>query len=286
MTDVIRVPEARLPARTPEEASQQIDKIQAVRAISGKLGLTAEEQRDLIWLEASKRAERADLVEELRDAGKLARQGDNRHSSRPDTLSGLGLDFKEAERDRLAREAIGRRTIDDVDYVKGMAQVYAWGRAIKSGIDPEHGDDWYTPRWMFDQLGLRFDIDVCAPLNPDHRTCPADTYFTINDDGLAQDWQGLVWCNPPYSDATPWAEKWVDHPNGLLLTHIPANARWAVKVWQAADAIVLLQKVEFSRPNGENYRPGYSLQLAARGDAASDALHRLEAPMQSPVWRP
>jgi hypothetical protein len=24
-------------------------------------------------------------------------------------------------------------------------------------------DDYYTPRWVFDALGLRFDLDVAAP---------------------------------------------------------------------------------------------------------------------------
>ena len=38
----------------------------------------------------------------------------------------------------------------------------------------ETTDDWYTPRWVFDAAGIRFDMDVAAPVNPDQRTCPAD----------------------------------------------------------------------------------------------------------------
>lgn len=37
-----------------------------------------------------------------------------------------------------------------------------------AGSDPL-ADDWYTPPWIFDQLGLRFDLDVCAPVETLYR---------------------------------------------------------------------------------------------------------------------
>ena len=56
---------------------------------------------------------------------------------------------------------------------------------------------------------------------------PATHKYTINDDGLEQQWDALtVWCNPPYSDLRPWVEKagdssalWCDTVAMLL----PAN---------------------------------------------------------------
>jgi hypothetical protein len=155
------------------------------------------------------------------------------------------------------------------------------------------GDEWYTPKWLFDGLGVTFDIDTCSPADRTHVSVPAQRWFTIEDDGLAQDWTGIVWCNPPYSTPNDWAMKMIEHGNGLLLTHIPMNAEWATSVWQAADGIRLFQAMEFVRPDGAKQRPGYWLMLAAFGQQATEALERLHVPpdvaenprrVPSPMW--
>lgn len=48
-----------------------------------------------------------------------------------------------------------------------------------------------------------FTLDVAA--SKDNAKCAS--YFTVEDDGLAQDWPGVVWCNPPYSETALWVEK-------------------------------------------------------------------------------
>lgn len=154
----------------------------------------------------------------------------------------------------------------------------------KAGIQDHHRDSWYTPRWLFEQLDATFDVDVCAPPEPEHRTCPALAYFTEDDDGLAQAWDGLAWCNPPYSTPEPWVDRMVDHDNGLLLVHMPNNAKWAVRAQRAATAVRLIQSMHFERPNGAHQRPGYSLQLLAYGEAAADLLAEVDGPMVGPMW--
>ena len=56
-------------------------------------------------------------------------------------------------------------------------------------------NDWLTPRWILDALGP-FDLDVSAS-ETDPTRC-ASRFFTWRSDGLAQTWNGFVWCNPPY----------------------------------------------------------------------------------------
>ena len=157
----------------------------------------------------------------------------------------------------------------------------------------DEGDEWYTPQWLFDSLGVQFAIDVCAPEDLAHVTTPADRYFNQQDDGLAQPWTGTVWCNPPYSAPEAWATKCIEHGDALLLTHIPMNAEWCARVWNACAGIRLFQAIEFVRPDGKTQRPGSWLQLAAFGSKASDALARLETPIDvaenprrvpSPMW--
>ena len=57
-------------------------------------------------------------------------------------------------------------------------------------------DEWATPQDFFDRLNAEFGftLDVCAL--PESAKCEA--YFTPETDGLAQDWRGVCWMNPPY----------------------------------------------------------------------------------------
>jgi phage N-6-adenine-methyltransferase len=65
---------------------------------------------------------------------------------------------------------------------------------------------WSTPQRFFDQYNQKyqFTLDVCAL--PENAKCPV--YFTPDDDGLKQTWEGVVWMNPPYGKKIPkWIEK-------------------------------------------------------------------------------
>lgn len=67
-------------------------------------------------------------------------------------------------------------------------------------------DMWATPQDFFDRLNsvFRFEKDVCAL--PENAKC--DAFFSPDDDGLAQDWRGVCWMNPPYGrEIAAWVEK-------------------------------------------------------------------------------
>ena len=59
-----------------------------------------------------------------------------------------------------------------------------------------------TPEWeallqgFFDKLDaeFHFTIDPCST----HENAKCEKHFTIEDDGLAQNWGQIVYCNPPY----------------------------------------------------------------------------------------
>jgi hypothetical protein len=124
-------------------------------------------------------------------------------------------------------------------------------------------DDCYTPRWVFDAMGLHFDLDAAAPPGgPLH--VPCDRYFTAADDGLTQPWTGLVWCNPPYSGFGPWGRKWSLHPTGALMGTYTPGTSWFPGVFAAAEAVAFIT-CEFIRPGAEPIRPRHGVFVAFRG---------------------
>ena len=129
-------------------------------------------------------------------------------------------------------------------------------------------DDYYTPAWVFERMGVEFDLDVCAPPGG-IPWIPAKRYFTQEDDGLSQPWEGLVWMNPPYSEPGPWVARFLAHSNGVCL--IPAsNGRWFFDLWQSADAMVVPCDVAIKWHTGTSVPT--RVLLAGIGQAAAIAL--------------
>ena len=86
-------------------------------------------------------------------------------------------------------------------------------------------DDWATPMDFYRTLDHEFGfaLDVCA--SPANAKCPL--YFTVDDDGLAQDWApGPAFMNPPYGDGImEWVAKaWAEARRGVLVVGlVPAR---------------------------------------------------------------
>lgn len=100
-------------------------------------------------------------------------------------------------------------------------------------------DDYYTPKWVFDTLGLHFDLDVASPPHSTH--VPCDRYFTQEDDGLTQEWHGRVWMNPPFSNTYEWTTRFITHSNGIAL--LPFGKSRAIDaMWNSEAHLVLLPR--------------------------------------------
>ena len=122
-------------------------------------------------------------------------------------------------------------------------------------------------------MGLEFDIDVAAPVQG-IPWIPAKRWFSQADDGLAQDWQGLVWMNPPFSETTPWARKFMAHGNGVALLPV-ARSKWLMDVWNMPEIVVMLTPTDlkFETPSGQK-TISHQTFLFALGEQAIAALQR------------
>ena len=155
-------------------------------------------------------------------------------------------------------------------------------------------NEWYTPKTFFTQLGehITFDLDPCSPgVGLSH--VPARRVFTKDDDGLAQQWAGLVFCNPPYGrEVGRWAEKCAAHGNSMALVFARVDTAWFHKAVATADGVFFLAgRVKFHKgsirnPNKGNASAGSCLILW--GEEAMRIVENSDLPgvLMKPVTPP
>lgn len=135
-------------------------------------------------------------------------------------------------------------------------------------------DVWLTPPGILDALGP-FDLDPCAP--EDRPWDMAARHYTEADDGLAQTWDGFVWCNPPFGpEAGRWLDRCAEHGDAVALVPARTETRWFVRaVWGQADALLFLHgRPHFHRPDGSRAagNSGAPICLVGYGTRAANRL--------------
>jgi DNA N-6-adenine-methyltransferase (Dam) len=149
----------------------------------------------------------------------------------------------------------------------------AWESSVKT-------DEWYTPKYIFDALEVRFDMDVAAP--QERTYCHVPTSRFICFESLERDiWEGFVWCNPPFGGRNAiqkWIDKMAEHGNGIILTPDRTSTEW----WHSAaikchGMLFIKGKIKFIKPNGSlGLSPSTGITLFAFGWQALEALRRAE----------
>lgn len=140
-------------------------------------------------------------------------------------------------------------------------------------------DEWYTPPWLFDELGLEFDLDAASPGRNVVPWIPAKEHIT--EGSLGREWHGRVWLNPPYGARNairPWLKKLADHGNGVALVPNRTGCDWWQDFAAIANGVLFIRgKIRFLKPDGsEGASPGYGNVLMAFG-SKNAALMKLSA---------
>lgn len=151
------------------------------------------------------------------------------------------------------------------------------GRGMGGHSLPNEGktDVWLTPPDLLKRLG-RFDLDPCACADP--RPWPtADHMIAPPHDGLAVDWSGRVWLNPPYGTMTgAWLERLANHGSGMALIFARTETEdWRRFVWGKATGILFLSgRLFFHRPDGSRaeHNSGAPSALVAYSQDDADLL--------------
>ena len=120
-------------------------------------------------------------------------------------------------------------------------------------------NEWTTPPDLFNELNYKhnFTLDPCCT----KQSALCDKYYTIEDDGLKQDWGGeIVFMNPPYGrEIGKWVEKAYKESlkGAVVVCLIPARTDtryWHDYIFPYASGIKFLKgRLKFG--NGKNSAP-------------------------------
>jgi hypothetical protein len=141
-------------------------------------------------------------------------------------------------------------------------------------------DEWLTPPHILAALGT-FDLDPCAPVVRPWST--AAHHFTIEDNGLAMQWAGRIWCNPPYGlAAAQWLARLAAHGDGIALIFARTETRMFFDhVWPKASGLLFLEgRLHFHHVNGSraDANSGAPSVLVAYGERNAEVLRTCSLP--------
>ncbi|HEY9709852.1 MAG TPA: DNA N-6-adenine-methyltransferase [Oculatellaceae cyanobacterium] len=149
-----------------------------------------------------------------------------------DNLKKLALSLPEREKIELA-----------------IAQKVPKGKACYEKFTSSKSDEHYTPpnilQAVYECLD-ELDLDPCSNSHSEPNV-RAKKHFTIEDDGLAQEWLGSVFMNPPFSDIKRWVPHLIsEYSSGrvteaIALTKADTRTNWYKKLREACQAICFVE---------------------------------------------
>lgn len=119
-------------------------------------------------------------------------------------------------------------------------------------------DTWHTPTAFVEQLKLKLNLPIVLdPCSDGDNIC--NNFITEEQDGLATSWkteeQGMVFCNPGYSNCLPWFQKAIMEAQqgvtSVILTHTCLGATWFNEVRREISSLMFITpRIQFIPPKG------------------------------------
>jgi phage N-6-adenine-methyltransferase len=169
-----------------------------------------------------------------------------------------------------------------------------WGHNVR-GTQGTGENEWFTPP---EHIQLARAVLGEIDLDPaTHETAQlmvrATRYFTKADDGLAQEWHGRVWLNPPYAEEEieDWVMKMLEEraagrvTAAIMLTHTYSSSAWFQSALAVTDAICFARKrVKFYKPRGKPANPTQGQTFFYFGDETDKFLRAFRTLGSASLW--
>lgn len=89
-------------------------------------------------------------------------------------------------------------------------------------------DTFCTPDYLYNELNRIFTFEIDAACTTDNCKSPIGYYYDKGIDGLEQEWNKRIFCNPPFSEKGKWIKKAHDSVmNGqcpVVIMILPVNS--------------------------------------------------------------
>ena len=125
-------------------------------------------------------------------------------------------------------------------------------------------NEWYTPAEYIEAARKAMGSIDTDPASNDiaNKVVKAEKYYTIETNGLAHDWTGNVWMNPPYSSdlISKFVEKLKEqrsnYNQAIILVNNATETQWFYEIVKIASAVCFPKsRVKFYMPDGKTGAP-------------------------------
>lgn len=125
-------------------------------------------------------------------------------------------------------------------------------------------NEWYTPAEYIEAARNAMGSIDTDPASNDiaNKIVKAGKYYTIETNGLAHDWTGNVWMNPPYSSdliskfVEKLKEQRANYNQAIILVNNATETQWFYEIVKIASAVCFPKsRVKFYMPDGKTGAP-------------------------------